>query len=173
MDFSIDQYLLAISGLALALAGFTGLINVFRPTNEKYIPQEIEGMKLILHSSFGATLFSLLPFLTIYSLEDNIAWIACKLLLVLALLWGIYTHAQKIQKLRLKKSPARKEKGLIIFLIVTVMTIIWLILSLLNNCSHDAYLWTTTWMLVMGVLQFFVFVSAFTDQTIQDNKLNK
>ena len=161
MVFSIDQFLLAISGLALALAGFTGVISAFRPTNKEYLPQEIEGMKLILHTSFSTTLFSLLPFLTIYSFEDNMAWGVCKWLLVIVLGWGIYIHSEKIRELKSIKTPARKEKWLIFFLIVTFCMIGWLLLSTLNSNTLNSYIWTLSWMLLMGVSQFFVFVSEF------------
>jgi hypothetical protein len=112
MGFSIDQYLLAISGLALALAGFTSVISAFRPTGKEYLPQEIEGIKLILHTAFTTTLFSLLPFLTIHSFETPIAaWIICKLSLIIVLILGLYIHSQNIKELRSKATLPRREKG--------------------------------------------------------------
>jgi hypothetical protein len=67
----VKVFLLTAAQIGLALAGFAGLVTVFRKADREWIPQEVAGMKLIFEHTFADVFFSLLPFPIFYMLESE------------------------------------------------------------------------------------------------------
>lgn len=155
------DYLLTSAGLALALAGFSGVIGSFRPRERPLLDQEVEGMKLIFESSFGAALFAMLIFPFVNSFGEGFAWRFCPVFVAGFLGFEVMRHKEIVARLRAKGAPPRMEWGLkYVFYPITLFLIFVDLVSAIYG-SNSGYLWSIWWMLSAAGMQFFVFVLHF------------
>jgi hypothetical protein len=97
------EYFLTVAGLALALAGFSGLVANFRRVDVHWKPQDIAGLRYIFEHAFGACFFALLPFPVYYSgAAGPLLWKVCGGFLALYLLVEL-----AIQLVRITRSIRR------------------------------------------------------------------
>lgn len=158
-----ESFLLTLAQIGLALAGFAGLISVFRKSGRDWIPQEVAGMKLIFEHTFAEVFFALLPFPLFYIFESEPrAWKLSSLLLACFFAFDFSINAIRLRKLTAKGAPPRRRKAfLYIFMPVTVLSAILQVLNLFVWGSVSNYIWGLLWLLVAPSVQFFHFILSF------------
>ena len=157
-----EGFLLCIAQVGLTFAGFAGLIGVFRPSEKKWIPQEIAGLSLILEHTFAAVLLSLLPFPLFYLAETRM-WSGCSFLMsAFFIVEAVHQWRKKI-KLDKKGFPPRRPK--LLYLTFVVPSLILFLLELINGFRWmlpSVYMFGLLWLLIAAGVQFLLFVSFFS-----------
>jgi hypothetical protein len=154
--------LLCIAQVALTLAGFAGLIGAFRPSEDKWIPQEVAGLHFILHHTLAAVVLSLLPFLLLaFECPESTVWVVMSV--VLGGFLFIETCWQWSEAARLTKAghAPRRPKALYASLSISFVLVVSMLLSLRYGGVEGVYKSGLLWLLITAGIQFLHFVSYF------------
>jgi hypothetical protein len=163
------DFLLCIAQVALTFAGFAGLIGAFRPSEDKWIPQEVAGLHFILHHTLMAVVLSLLPFLLLaYECHESTVWVVMSVLLGGFLF--LETSWQWYEVARLTKAgyPPRRATALYASLSISFVLVASMLLSLRYGGTEGVYKSGLLWLLITAGIQFLHFVSYFA-QTAKVN----
>lgn len=155
-----QDYFLTVSGLALALAGFSGLVSSFRSDASSWKAQDIAGHRFIFENSFSACFFALLPFPVLFSGASlSLLSKICGGLLAAFLIIQLAVQGVRIARLRREGNPARMEKQLV-FIILPVSAITGLLIIYSSFCQELmwGFSWGLLWLLSIAGIQFFVFI---------------
>jgi hypothetical protein len=155
-----ESFLLTIAQIALALAGFAGIIGAFRQAEREWKPQEIAGLQLMLEHTFAAVLFALLPFPLFFVLSLQIkVWSIASSLLAGFLILEFIIQRRRIILLSVRGAAPRRSSGLKYFFFPP--TAIFAVIQVVNAYwwhSLSGYSWGLLWLLVAPSIQFFHFV---------------
>ena len=166
-----EGLLLTLAQIGLALAGFAGLVTVFRQAGRAWIPQEIAGMKLIFEHTFAEVFFALIPFPFFYLLEaEPHVWKISSLLLACFIVFNVFINVRRSRKLVSQGTPPRRKKAfLYIFLPVTALIFALQILNAIIWAGVANYIWGLLWLLVAPSVQFFHFILSFETSDVDRN----
>lgn len=158
-----ESLLLTLAQIGLALAGFAGLVTVFRQAGREWIPQEIAGMKLIFEHTFAEVFFAVVPFPLFYRLgSESTSWKISSFLLACFIVLNVLINARRSRKLIAQGTPPRRKKAFFfIFMPVTALVFILQILNTFIWGGVSNYIWGLLWLLVAPSVQFFHFILSF------------
>ena len=98
-----ESFLLGVAQIGMVLAGFGGVVAVFRHTHQHWLSREIMAVRFMFEHSFAVVFFSLVPFLFLYaSIADVFIWKLVSFFLALFLVFEIW-----ITSFRLKQVTSR------------------------------------------------------------------
>jgi hypothetical protein len=155
------EYFLSVAGLALALAGFSGLVANFRPSNtEPWTATEIAGIEYIYQHAFGAFFLALLPLPILYTelLKPHI-WQICGGFFFIFVVVEAFIQVSTISNLCRAKTPPRVLAGLRFLVFVSVAIGVLVLYSSFSKDAMWGFSWGLLWLLFVVVAQFFVFTT--------------
>lgn len=148
------DFMLQLSQLGLGLAGFAGVLSVFRADDENWLPQELEGLRLILECCAVVVVGGL--FVVLVQLVFR-SWISIGSALI-----GLFLCAEVI--LRLKRMNRAPPRFPVLFWGVYIVPLGLLgIFSIANVFFALPFIipFALFYMFFVGVFQFGVFVVVF------------
>jgi hypothetical protein len=161
---SDGEFLLCIAQVGLTLAGFAGVIGVFRPSASIWSPQEVAGLRLILSHSFFASLLALIPFpLQRFMIDPRNASKASACFVAAFLILAVFTQQIEYNRLHAKGYPPRRPIVLFSILFINFLVGIFSITSIYSDFSQLAFEIGLLWILIAAGWQFWVFVDYFAD----------
>jgi len=164
-----ESFLVAVAQIGIMLGGFAGFVSMFRQTGREWIPQEIEGIKLIIQCTFGTTCFALLPFPLFFMLGvETTVWRISSLFLASFLAFEILLQRSKVKKLTGMGAPPRGPMVLLFFIPVSILFVAQL-LNTFRWSSIAALAWGLLYLLVAAGIQLFIFLVHFR---LDSNKRN-
>ena len=97
----------AIAEVSVTLAGFTGLIAIFRQrATGRWTPEALESIRFMIEVSLSTALFALLPFpFSYWGISEPTVWRLCSLLLAIA--YGVFVLLVWVRTRRLTRMGAR------------------------------------------------------------------
>ena len=112
-----QEYLSVVSEIAVALAGFTGIVGAFKHRGSNWSAEELGNLATLLRASIAALFLSLLPYLLHQLLTDSeIAWRAAAATLSFVMGSNIYRFIRGAGS-KLEK-PSEKAMHAIAYLMV-------------------------------------------------------
>jgi hypothetical protein len=163
------DFLLCIAQVGLTFAGFAGLIGVFRPSEGKWIPQEVAGLSFILHHTLAAVVLSLLPFpLLALEYSETRVWTVSGSLVGLFLLAETSWQWHEVTRLTRAGYPPRRPKALYLTFFVSFLLTASTLYSVCYGGVEAVYKLGLLWLLVASGIQFLYFVSFFAQITEAD-----
>lgn len=158
-----QSFLITVSKIGVAFAGIASIVSIFRHTNQKWQPQEIAGLKLIIEHTLTATLLGLIPIPIFHWVKSEpIVWQISSLLMSVFLLIIIITQIRRI--LEYGKKGVSPRKALLLLLTFFIPTILILVMQAINSILWNddiAYLFGLMWLLIASGIQFFILISFF------------
>jgi hypothetical protein len=149
----------------LAFTGFASLVSVFRQQGGKWLPQDTEGIKVMLEHTLASTFFGLLPLQLLYQFETaTVAWRLSSFFLALFLLVEVLFMRHRIKKLRAQGMPPRRPWALKYFYFP--ITLGFVLLEMSNaflsgelaghqwGGSMVCYTWALLWLITAPAIQF-------------------
>lgn len=160
-----SDFLLCVAQVGVTFAGFAGVIGVFRPSEAKWIPQEVAGLRFILGHTLGSVLFALLPFplLALTNDETKVWHISTELLaafLIVVTVWQFYEVVRLTKKRHAPRRPIILYCILAVGLCAAVFTAVGAF-----RIPQFAFETGLLWLLVAAGIQFWIFVSHFATAT--------
>lgn len=101
MQLDFTELLIGITEIAIALAGFCGVVVVFGSRNEgTWHPGDKLRLGFLIESSLTAAGFSLFALLALYSFPEDpsYAWMTTSILWALYMLWSLYSSHTRIRQ---------------------------------------------------------------------------
>jgi hypothetical protein len=149
-----EDFLFTIAQVAIALAGFAGLISVFRSGEDSGTQSEFYGQSMMLELSLGAAFFALLPMPLFYTLgaEPDVWRVTSALLLAFLLAW-IVLDARRGVRVQDHPLVVRVSQTLALIAVVLIQIgniVVWRGLA--------GYAWGLLWMLLASGTQFMLFI---------------
>src|SRR5438876_385164 len=149
-----EVFFSTVALVGVTLAGFTGVVTVFRSPASRWQPNEIAGLKWMLEHSFAAVFFALLPFaLNEWICREPELWRVLCLLLA-----AFFVGELGIQVVRFRRTPPRSPKVLGLFMGITLLVLIFLVASAFGGSALRAGSIALIWLLVVAGAQFMFFV---------------
>ncbi|GEM_PF-889859 len=168
-----ESFLVAVAQIGIMLGGFAGFVSMFRQTGREWIPQEIEGIKLIIQCTFGTTCFALLPFPLFFMLEvETAVWRTSSFFLACFLAFEILLQRAKVKKLTGMGAPPRGPMVLFFFIPTSILFIAQL-LNTFRWSSIAALAWGLLYLLVAAGIQLFNFLIHFRLDSNKENSQPK
>lgn len=165
-----ENFLLAVSRIALTFVTFASIVNLMRHGRGLWTPNEIRGLKLIVKFDVAAAAFALLPFPVFYSLKsEDLVWRICGSALSIFLLYAA------VSEIRIFRNPEPLNPDLPrhpklfnwAFVLPMVLAILLEAISVARP-SLGLYSWGLLWLLCPPAIQFLIYLSHFGER-LQDH----
>ncbi len=155
-----ESFLVALAQIALGLAGFAGLISLFRRASGDWVPQDFYGIRLIVEFAFATVYLALLPIALFYGIGPGPAiWKISSLLLsgfIGFYLWLLY---RRVERMRQKGQPPRHP---IVTLLVALFMTGVLVAEVMNAIRWGQLNWYSGGLLCLLIppsVQFIVLIT--------------
>lgn len=122
-----ENFLSCIAQLGIAVAGFAGILTIFKKRSKEWLPNEFAGMKLIVAFSFGMTAISLTAFPIFFIYEENsFTWKVCSLILALFLAYEVIVQFRlKITLTKIGFGPRGAMRfNIVVLILPTILSIL-------------------------------------------------
>jgi hypothetical protein len=153
------QSLIGVAEIAIALAGFSGVVVVFRRSKDPWLPEDRFRLTMLILISFSTAAFAFLPLVLweIAGTEHNV-WRASSALWSIYMIWLIGWARSVDARLR-AEDPAMRERvpPLLLNVLLYGITPFFVVLSLANTAlwgAFTAYLAVLVWGLAASGIQF-------------------
>jgi hypothetical protein len=157
-----EDLLLSLSQLGLGLAGFAGIVGVFRRSNETLVPQDFFGLRVILELTLASVFFGLIPPWAFLAFSDEpTALQLSSLLLAIFFIVDLLIEVGRLREHKRRGFPPRHPSLLFWLLFVPeVLAFGLLIVNAIWLANDAVYIGPIIYLLFAASVQFFVLVSS-------------
>ena len=156
-----EELLLSLSQLGLGLAGFTGIVCVFRRSSDTWAPQDFFGLRVILELTLASVLFGLVPsWISLAPVDEPTALRLSSFLLAIFVVLNFVVEVLRVRECRLRKVPPRHTR-LLIWLLLVPETVAFaaLLMNVIRWANAAIYAGAIIFLMFAASVQFFVLVS--------------
>lgn len=164
-----ESFLIGVAQIGMVFTGVTGIVAMFRHTDQGWLAREILAVRFILEHSFAVVFFALLPILFSYMcITEPTILRMVSLPLSCFFVFQIY-----ITDYRTKRVPSRKPRLLLYTFLYPAL--FFFEVELLNTIwwgSLPVFIFGLLWLLIPPGVQFYLFVLFLRSPTNRANYLH-